>query len=310
MKKDSKITPHVLLCYDGTPASYKALSYLKQVFEKTSIEVTLLKIIEHPETYAKREISLIKKFTQEEDMEKKAKELYIKAEKELKEVGESLKTKIKGNIYTKVVFRYGEIVQDILRLANENLYDAIVVGRRGLSKISTFILGGVTHKLIHSSSFPVWLIRGKSWNKKFLVALDLGEPGLKLADYISFILAFHKEAEVAFCHTFYPFSDLTGFTGTIEELIEEVKHPQAKNFFIRLKNTLIENQMPLNKPRFIIKRGIFGPAGEIIRLAKKEGFGTVVIGRRGKGTFKSFFLGSVSQKIISYFEDRAIWVIN
>jgi len=35
--ENKKIIPHLLLCYDGTPSSYKALSYLQKVFEKAEL---------------------------------------------------------------------------------------------------------------------------------------------------------------------------------------------------------------------------------------------------------------------------------
>ncbi|WP_038055869.1 universal stress protein [Thermodesulfobacterium hydrogeniphilum] len=310
MKIDSKINPHFLLCYDNSASSAKALFYLKSVFENTYVDVTLLKIIEHPEIHVLQESKLIKKLIHEEEIEKRAKEDYLRTEAELKEVAESLKAKIKGNCYIKVIFKYSDVVQDILRIACDNLYDAIIVGKRGLSKISTYILGGVTHKLINISCVPVWLIRGEKWNKKFLVALDLGETGLKVADYVSFILSFHKDATITFFHNFYPFSNIKEFEGNIEELLKITKNPEYKEYFLKLKNVLKENKIFCERIQLVLKRGIFGPAGEIIRFAKKNDYSNIIIGRRGRSGLKELLLGSVSQKIISYFEDRAIWVIS
>ncbi|PMP97903.1 MAG: hypothetical protein C0169_01680, partial [Thermodesulfobacterium geofontis] len=173
-----------------------------------------------------------------------------------------------------------------------------------------FILGGVTHKLIFSSPIPVWLVRGESWNKKILVSLDLGETGLRLVDYVSFIFSNHKEAKITFFHVFYPFLDLKHFEGDIEKLVELTENEEYKEFFTKIKRIIIENGMPVEKINFKFKRSFLGPAGEIIREAKKGNYTTVVVGKRGKGKMKEIFLGSVSQKIISYFEDRTVWVVN
>lgn len=308
--ENKKIIPHLLLCYDGTPSSYKALSYLQKVFEKAELEITILKIIAHPSESQVMPTDLYKKLLREELIEKKAKEEFLKAQEELEEIGQRLKEKIKAKIYPKVIFKYGDIAESIMRFSQENMFDGIVVGKRGLSKIATFILGGITHKLIVLSSIPVWLIRGETWNKKFLIALDLGETGLKLVDYVSFVLAHHPDAEITFFHIFYPFSDLKDFKGNIEELIEIAKNKEYKEFLVKIRKNLEENGIPRERIRFEFKRGLFGPAGEIIKAVKKENFSTVVIGRRGRTGVKGFFLGSVSQKIISYFEDRAIWVVN
>ncbi len=309
MKKEPKLKPHILLCYDSSASSYKALSYLKSVFENTFIDVTFLKVVEHPETYASEENSLMKKLLQEEDIEKKARGLYLRTEKELKEASELLEGRIKGCCYTKVVFRASELVQDILRIACDELYDGIVVGRRGLSKIGAYILGGITHKLINISCAPVWLVRGDKWNKRFLVALDLGDMGLKVVDYASFILSFHEEAFITFFHEFYPFSDVKEFRGGIEEFLNITKHKEYIEYFTKVKEILEENNMDLKRVQLVLKRGLFGAAGEIIKFAKKNNYSTVIIGRRGRGGIKELLLGSVSQKIISYFDDRAIWVV-
>jgi len=310
MEEKPKTIPHILVCYDGTPASYKILSYLKELFCNTEIEITLLKIIPYPAVSETAERNLYKKLLKEVEIEEKAKEDYLRAEKELKEVSERLKEAIPAKIYTKVLFKYGDVAESIINFSKENMFDAIVVGRRGLSKIATFILGGVTQKLVVSSPIPIWLVRGENWNKKVLVCLDLGETGLKLVDYVSFIFSHHKDVELTFLHVFYPFSDLKHFEGDIEKLVELTKNEEYREFFTKIRSSIIENEMPLERIKFIFKRGFLGPAGEIIRTAKKGNYTTLVVGRRGRGKTREFLFGSVSQKIIFYFEDRAIWVVS
>jgi len=310
MEDKKKIVPHILICYDGSPASYKILSYIKELFKEVELEITFLKIISHPASFEPVQTDVYKKLQKEALVEKEAKEIFLQAEKQLREVSERVKEDVPAKTYHKVLFKYGDIAESIINFSQGNNFDGVLVGRRGLSKISTFILGGVTHKLIVSSPIPIWLIRGNSWNKKILVCLDLAETGLKLADYVSFIFANHKDAEITFFHVFYPFSDLKHFKGNVEELIEVTKNKEYREFFIKIKDTLVENGMPVDRVNIRFKRSLFGPAGEIIRTAKKESYTTIVVGRRGRGKAREFFLGSVSQKVISYFEDRAVWVVN
>ncbi|MEW5725331.1 MAG: universal stress protein [Thermodesulfobacteriota bacterium] len=49
-------------------------------------------------------------------------------------------------------------------------------------------------------------------------------------------------------------------------------------------------------------------ARTIVRTAKEEGFGTIVVGRRGFG--KSSLLGAVSDRIVRQAEDLAVWLVN
>ncbi|AIH03452.1 universal stress protein [Thermodesulfobacterium commune] len=306
----NKVTPHVLLCYDGSPSSYRALAYLKQVFYQTELNITVLKLIEHPDkTSSQWETSLIKKFKREDEIEKKAREVFLNAEKELKNVASSLEKYVRGKVFFKVQFRVGHLAEDILRIARENLFDGIVVGRRGLSKLSTYFIGGVTHRLLEKCCLPIWLIRGERWNKKFLVGLDLGEMGLRVVDYVSFVLSFHPEAEITFFHIFYPFSSKKSFEGSFSEALKELKHPEYQDFLTKANNLILENGLPKEKIRLIMKRGFLGPAAEIIKMAKKGDYSTIVLGRRGRGSLTKFFLGSVSHKVTTYFEDRTVWLV-
>ena len=46
----------------------------------------------------------------------------------------------------------------------------------------------------------------------------------------------------------------------------------------------------------------------IVDEAKKENYGTVVIGRRGAS--KAFFMGSVSRYVLDRFSNRALWLVS
>jgi len=309
-KTQTKVKPHILLCYDGSLSSKKAINYIKNVFNDAEIEITVFQIISPPESFFIPSESMLKQLEKEVFVEKELKRLYKDAENKLLKLIEKIKSQLKAKINYKILFKTRGIAEDIISFSEKGLFDGIVVGRRGLSKISIYIFGGVTHKLINHSPVPVWIIRGENWNKKFLIALDLGEIGLKITDYVSFILKFLPNAQITFFHSFYPFADLKNFEGDIESIIHKTKNLEYKNFFQKLKETLILNQFPLEKIKLKFKRSIFGPAGEIIRLAKKEDYKTIILGRRGKGGFKELVLGSVTHKVLSYFEDRTVWIIN
>ncbi|WP_028840646.1 hypothetical protein [Thermodesulfobacterium hveragerdense] len=101
----SKVIPHVLLCYDGSPSSYRALAYLKQVFYQTELNITVLKLIEHPDkTSSQWETSLMKKFKREDEIEKKAREVFFNTEKELKNVVSSLEKYVRGKVFLRFNF--------------------------------------------------------------------------------------------------------------------------------------------------------------------------------------------------------------
>ncbi len=53
----------------------------------------------------------------------------------------------------------GHVAETIAQYAKENGIDQIVMGTRGMSSISEFVLGSVASKVIHLSSVPVTLIK-------------------------------------------------------------------------------------------------------------------------------------------------------
>jgi nucleotide-binding universal stress UspA family protein len=53
----------------------------------------------------------------------------------------------------------GHAVQEIVRVANEDNYELIVIGARGISHIEEILLGSVTDGVIHHARCPVLVIK-------------------------------------------------------------------------------------------------------------------------------------------------------
>ena len=53
----------------------------------------------------------------------------------------------------------GNPAEKILQIANDKEIDTIVVGSRGLSTAKEFLLGSVSHKIIHHAKCPVVIVR-------------------------------------------------------------------------------------------------------------------------------------------------------
>ncbi|MBW2576267.1 MAG: universal stress protein, partial [Deltaproteobacteria bacterium] len=54
--------------------------------------------------------------------------------------------------------------------------------------------------------------------------------------------------------------------------------------------------------------GVPSRAGAIIVEALKDGYGTIVVGRRGLSHVEEFFMGRVSNKVIQMARKMAVWV--
>ncbi|WP_261808042.1 universal stress protein [Paenibacillus sp. N3.4] len=62
-----------------------------------------------------------------------------------------------SNIHIEV--RSGSITKEILDYADEINADLIIVGSRGLSSISEFVLGSVSHNIVQHAKLPVLVIK-------------------------------------------------------------------------------------------------------------------------------------------------------
>ena len=50
-------------------------------------------------------------------------------------------------------------------------------------------------------------------------------------------------------------------------------------------------------------------ANEILKEARKNGYGTIVLGRHGESMAKEFMFGSVTSKILHHSPGLAIWIV-
>ncbi|MCM3490992.1 universal stress protein [Alkalihalophilus marmarensis] len=63
------------------------------------------------------------------------------------------------NIQYETYIRNGEPGPTIVEFANENDYDVVVLGSRGLNKLQSMVLGSVSHKVAKRVSAPVLIVK-------------------------------------------------------------------------------------------------------------------------------------------------------
>lgn len=142
---------HILFPTDGSENSANALNYVKEVAQKFQSEVTVLHTYELLGQIAVYETSYAYLQELEDYLQEQSKKIATDTEKQLTDVGVSVKTRVLK----------GDPGVAIIETAETEKVDMIVMGSRGLGAIQRFLLGSVSNYVVHHSKCPVLIIPGK-----------------------------------------------------------------------------------------------------------------------------------------------------
>ena len=201
----------------------------------------------------------------------------------------------------------------ILDYGKQSLCDAIVVGRRGVSRLAEVFMGSVTNSVLeHTSVTPIWAIGGEIGSSKIMVAIDGSESALRAVDHISFVIGENPDIEITLLHVTPRLRDYCTIEfdekrDILEEVISQGDKRCVESFYIHAQQKfeaagLKESQIDIKQAKGTISIG-----KTIVDEAKKGDYGTVVIGRSGVNN--SFFMGSVSRYVLTNASDLAVWLV-
>lgn len=140
----------ILVAVDGSEISKRAFEYASFLAEKCN---TSLLIVNIPDIFERvgsssKKLEEIAKKIEKGEIDNKA--MLRKFESQAKEHGVKDVSTIKQR---------GNVAEEILKIADKEKVDMIVLGSRGLSTAKEFLLGGVSHKVVHHARCPVTVIR-------------------------------------------------------------------------------------------------------------------------------------------------------
>lgn len=206
------------------------------------------------------------------------------------------------------------IATSIQQTARDELVDAILIGRRGLDGLSKMLLGSVSSTLSrHCHGTPIWIIDGEVESKNFLVAVDGSKNTLMAIDHLCHI--FEGREDIHFC-----LFHCTALFGKKPQCQPEQFHDKWGRewcdthlsgnscLFNAPQRLLLEANIPMEQIEILSESSDLEEAHGIIREAKKQNCGTIVMGRRGAGMAKGL-LGGVSDRAINNAQNLALWII-
>ncbi len=201
----------------------------------------------------------------------------------------------------------------ILDYAQQSLCDAIVLGKRGLSRLAETFIGSITNSVLeHTKVSPVWAVGGKAKPSKILLAIDGSESALRAVDHVSFMIGDSGESEITLLHVTPRLRDYCTIEfdeedDIIGDFIAKGDKQCIDSFYIHAKKIfedagIKESQINIKEVKSTINIG-----KTIVDEAAKDNFSTVVVGARGMNN--SFFVGSVSRHVLTNAKDCAVWFV-
>jgi nucleotide-binding universal stress UspA family protein len=210
--------------------------------------------------------------------------------------------------------RHLGLAKDILDHAQNVLFDAILLGRRGISGVQQMFMGSVSAHLIQNSAvIPVWLVDGNVNSERVLAAVDGSESALRAVDHLAFMLSGNPHIKIRFFHVAPRLKDYCEVNFDqkagegLEALIARSDQRCMDDFFSAALAKLHtagfkEDQIETQTATTLLSVG-----ETILETARDGGFGTIVMGRRGMN--KSFFGGKVSYHVSQKLCDAALWLV-
>jgi nucleotide-binding universal stress UspA family protein len=294
----NEIKRKVLVALDGSDPAFETIRYLRLLEPFQAAEIVLfsvlLKVPEHYWDIEKQPIyeQSMRTIQAWQSTQEIALRRYMEeARQQLHKAGFP-----KNDVHVKIQERKTGIARDILAEARKG-YAAVVMGRRGSSKLSGIVLGSVATKLLNHLDFLPLLIVGRcSETGKILIALDGSDSSMRTVDYVGETLS-GSDYSITLVHVIR--SDDQAFLRKAEERITPVfamatSHLKSWGFSASQLDTHIIT-------------GAVSRAASIVEKAQQEGYCTIVVGRKGISKPRDFFIGRVSNKIVHLARQQVVW---
>jgi nucleotide-binding universal stress UspA family protein len=217
----------------------------------------------------------------------------------------------KESVRVSIQNRKRGIARDIVHEAHDR-YAAVIIRRRGSGAIRSLVLGSVATKLIESITFAPLLIMGKEkMTGRILVAMDSSDGAMRALDFVAAQLGGY-DYDVRLLHVIRGNGDIARKRPDLRNPQEsrQLAKDQIKTAFNKARKHLIAGGFSDNQISEKIVTSAVSRAAAIAEIAKKEGFGTIVIGRTGVSRPRGFFIGRVANKAIHVARRFSVWVIN
>lgn len=284
---------HLLLTVSNDPTALDAVRFASTFFKnKERAEITLLYIAPNPKQnfdYSANSGDMIA------DVERLSTSYQKKGSAALHKAAEML---VSGGfdpdaVKTSLIFRSISTATDIAVQANKGMYDAVLLGRRGLSLLEELVEESVSKKILEEGSqCPLWFCRKPEPERKnVLLCTDGSGESLCIADHIGFMLEHEPEHRITILH------------------VRDGSRDQSEAYIAGARQELINNNIPEKRIDALVIPGKT-PSRIIMDHALKNNYAAIGMGQRGRGNsgLSRLFMGSTTQNILKSLQKVSLWV--
>ncbi|NVM21253.1 MAG: universal stress protein [Desulfobacterales bacterium] len=205
------------------------------------------------------------------------------------------------------------IAKDILNQTEQGLYDAILMGRKDITRSQEFFMGTTAAKIMeYASEVPVWIVDAEATTLKIMLAADGSENSLRAVDYINYTVGENPSVTLTLYHVLPHLRHYYTIAFEKEEpSLQEALHHGDKRRIERFYEEAFKRfrKAGLRKSQIEVKTNIraYNVSTAILDEARSGLYGTVVIGRHGER--EAFFMGSVAMRLVQKVSGQALWVV-
>jgi len=316
MTRNSNNKIRALLAVDGSEESLGAVRYVAKSLQRATTEVILYQVISKvPEVFWD--------LGKDPVWQKKIESVKAWEKQQEKQAGIFLKTVLDifakngfapDQITSRIGIQKEGIARDIVAEARRG-YDLLVIGRGKNCLFTEMPLGSVASKLIYANGAPsLWLIGGKPSSDKVLVSMDFSPNAMRAVEHAGRM--FNRGT-----NTFTLFHAIRGipinYEG-MEEIFPDEYRQQLLDDAEREIRPAMEiaeaklHQLDIAPERICSKiiAGVGSRAATIMDEARRGGYGTIVMGRRGITEVPDFTMGRVTNKVVQVARDQTLCIVS
>ncbi|THB68585.1 MAG: universal stress protein [Desulfovibrio sp.] len=200
------------------------------------------------------------------------------------------------NMERKIVPRQYTLAGDIIRESDSGLYDAIILGRRGVGWLEEALGGSVSRELLDKRfSCPFWLCRRADPERQdVLLCVDGSPASMRMVDHAGFMLSQEPRHDVVLLKV--GDEETPGGLGTDQVMAES-------------REALVQNGVDQERITFLVK-----DQGDVAKAVLKEAdlgdYAAVGVGRSSveRGLLARLFTDSVSMDLFRDLSGPCLWI--